>query len=118
MARKLSQSRLAQLHLEMRKLRALTAREGTQNVIGFAGNDIPKEFKDLNCMSISPCDLRPSIMLEGCFDHGMFLCFYGIGESGESGSLPKITLQYGTFREIEEILWKYDTSPKESGGRE
>ena len=106
MARSLSQERLAQLYHQMRKLRESPVDDGSKYA-GYSGHAIPLEFRDLNCRTVRPGDFAPNIMLEGCFDHYLYLRFYGIGESEDSGDhSPRITLQYGEFELVEEVLWR------------
>jgi hypothetical protein len=106
MARSLSQERLARLYQLMRELRESPVDDGSR-FAGYSGDTIPSEFRDLKCKRVRPSDFSPNIMLEGCFDHYLYLKFYGIGKSKESGDhSPRITLQYGEFEIVEEVLWR------------
>lgn len=107
MARSLSQERLARLYQQMRELRESNVADKEFTTRVPTRENIPREFQDLSCKKVRPGDFSPNIMLEGCFDHYLYLRFYGIGESKESGDhSPRITLQYGEFEVVEEVLWR------------
>ncbi len=87
-ARSLSQSRLKQLHIDMEKYYKSSVSYADE--IRIRGKvDVPDEFKDLDIVSVRP--RRTQIMVEGCFDHYMYMDFKGIDES----NTKEIILRYG-----------------------
>ncbi len=87
-ARSLSQSRLKQLHKDMEKYYKSSVSYADE--IRIRGNaDVPDEFKDLDVAKVRP--RRAHIMVEGCFDHYMYMDFKGIDDSNSK----EIILRYG-----------------------
>lgn len=76
-ARSLSQERLKRLYYDMENYSSKT----DLPIDGFQFYDknitIPQEFDDLEVIKVRPDD--GNIMIEGCFDHYVYLQFKGIG---------------------------------------
>lgn len=106
-AKSLSQQRLAKLYKDMEKFSA-------RNDIPFegywplleVGQVTPKEFSDLKVSRIRPKE--GNIMVEGCFDHYVYLRFEGIGSLRDSSSKRRIILSWGEYEPDmgQEIIWE------------
>ena len=92
-ARSLSSERLSQLYTDMERYshRDDLPIDGYQ--FGDERYDVPKEFSDLKVRKIRPSD--GNIMVEGCFDHYIYLRFKGIGHLAKPGDNKEIILNWG-----------------------
>ena len=64
----------------------------------------PDEFKDLKVVRITPDD--GNIMVEGCFDHYVYMRFLGIGHLKEFHKERGIELSWGEYTTSgKEIIW-------------
>lgn len=97
-ARSLSEERLTELYRDMERMYKMD--EGPyEGYTSFDKQGLPKEFSDLKIKRVRP--KQTSIMVEGCFDHYMYMYFKGI-----SNAEPKqIILRYGEHPIGMEVLW-------------
>lgn len=105
-ARSLSKERLAELYRDMERYSTLDEEIAPFGyTVTDAGSNIPEVFADLRVRKIRPRD--GNIMVEGCFDHYVFLRFSGIGHLKEIHKERKITLSWGEFppNSGSEVLW-------------
>ena len=92
-ARSLSQERLSKLYTDMKQF-------STKDDIPIDGyrinrdeGEVPIEFADLQVVKVRPSD--GNIMIEGCFDHYIYLKFSGIGYRSKLGDKKEIILNWG-----------------------
>ena len=65
----------------------------------------PEEFKDLKVVRITPHN--GNIMVEGCFDHYVYMRFLGVGNLKEFHEVQGIELSWGEYTTAgEEMLWE------------
>jgi hypothetical protein len=97
-ARSLSDERLAALYSDMARMYKMND-VPYEGYTSFDPKGLPKEFADLKIKKVRP--KQANIMVEGCFDHYMYLHFNGISDDE-----PKqIVLQYGEHPVGSEVLW-------------
>ena len=103
-ARSLSPDRLEKLYrdMEVYSQRNDIPIDGYQ--VGDERHKIPEAFSDLKVRRIRPRE--GNIMVEGCFDHYIYLRFHGIGMFAESEE-KKIVLNWGEHppHTGTEVLW-------------
>jgi hypothetical protein len=114
-ARSLSPDRLEKLYYDMEQL----SEDESVPFSGFMrrdGQDFPEPFRDLEVVKIQPRD--ENIMIEGCFDHYVYLHFEGFGEEPGSGSARQIILSWGEWEPQagSQVLWREDESEPVAGG--
>jgi len=94
-ARGLSQKRLTQLYHDMEKF----SNKDNLPIGGYSRHrkdrEIPEEFQDLKVAKIRPSD--GNIMVEGCFDHYVYLNFYGFGKMKKRHPKKEIVLSWGEY---------------------
>lgn len=97
-ARSLSTERLARLYrdMELYSHREDILLDGYQ--FGDERYEVPKEFSDLKVRKIRPKD--GNIMVEGCFDHYIYLTFKSVGRLAKPGEKKKIILNWGSILRI------------------
>jgi len=111
-AKSLPPERLAELYTAMAKLRNALPPEKRNGYSDLSGEEIPEEFKDLDCRVVRPGGAYPLIRLEGCMDHHLDIVFFGLGEPvGSRDNSPRIALWSGEFEHIEDVLWKPEPAP-------
>lgn len=97
-ARSLSNQRLTELYNDMARMYGMNE-VPYEGYTTFDSRGLPKEFADLKVKIVRP--KQTNIMVEGCFDHYMYLHFKGISDNE-----PKqIILQYGEHPIGLEVLW-------------
>ena len=103
-ARNLSQERLGLLYQQMANLIEQHLVDG--EFVHLRGEDVPAEFHDLNCHSISFDDYSARIILKHCIDHSQDLIFEGLTKyQKEDSEKPAIILCSNEFDIEEEVLW-------------
>ncbi|MCU7844078.1 MAG: hypothetical protein KZQ93_09585 [Candidatus Thiodiazotropha sp. (ex Monitilora ramsayi)] len=71
----------------------------------FGSNTFPDEFNDLEVVRIRPKD--GNIMVNGCFDHYVYLEFHGLGRGHKRQMKPAIQLRWGEGPTSgTEIVWQ------------
>ncbi len=103
-ARSLSSARLAQLYEDME---AHSKKPG----LPFNGfhryseeEKLPEPFSDLQVRLVRPYEAN--IMVEGCFDHYVYLNFYGMGVNAKMHPQKEIVLSWGEHEDSgQEVLW-------------
>ena len=104
-ARSLSKERLSKLYTDME----LYSKVPDQPIDGYHAYQenafVPKEFEDLKVAKIRPRE--GNIMIEGCFDHYVYLRFEGVGYSKDDNDKNQIILSWGEhpLDAGSEILW-------------
>ena len=103
-ARNLSQERLGLLYQQMANLIEQHLIDG--EFIHLRGEEVPAEFDDLDCHSISFDDYSAGIILKHCVDHSQDLRFEGLTKhQKEDRDKPAIILCSNEFDIEEEVLW-------------
>lgn len=97
-ARSLSEERLSVLYSDMARMYKISD-VPYEGYTSFDQKGLPKEFVDLEIKKVRPKQLN--IMVEGCFDHYMYLHFRGISDAEPN----QIILQYGEHPVGMEVLW-------------
>ena len=96
-ARSITQARLEKMFLDMEELH----KDPSVHYDGYSTFEggLPSQFADLKIIKVRPKEAN--IMVQGCFDHHVYLNFYGIRRDE-----PKsIELQYGEHEIGIEKLW-------------
>lgn len=92
-ARSLSTERLSKLYWDMERY----SRREDLPIDGYQFGDeryeVPAEFSDLKVRKIRPND--GNIMVEGCFDHYIYLTFKGFGRLAKPSDKKQIVLNWG-----------------------
>lgn len=92
-ARSLSAERLSSLYQDMDRY----SRIGDLPIGGYHFGDeryeMPVEFEDLKVIKVRPDD--GNIMVEGCFDHYIYLTFKGVGRLAKPSDKKEIILNRG-----------------------
>ena len=105
-ARSLSSDRLARLYSDMEKhsinadplLNAYRPMDDSWKI------KTPDEFKDLKVVRITPDD--GNIMVQGCFDHYVYMRFLGVGHLKEFHKELGIELSWGEYTTAgNEMIW-------------
>ena len=103
-ARSLSQERLTKLYADMETL----STSDSLPIDGFKRHGeelLPPPFSDLKVVKVRPYEAN--IMVEGCFDHYVYMDFHGFGINKEFYPEPKIVLRWGEHDSVgSEVLWK------------
>lgn len=111
-ARSLSQERLARLYYDMERFSTNDSvpANGYDSLIKSAA--YPREFSDLEVAKIRPEDAN--IMVQGCFDHYVYLHFQGYGRLQELYPERRIVLSWGEHDETSgtEVLWREAASDR------
>lgn len=109
-ARSLSQERLEKLYYDMERFSNddSVPTNGYDSLIKSA--KFPLEFSDLEVAKIRPEDAN--ILVQGCFDHYVYLHFQGYGRLTEFYPERRIVLSWGEHDETRgtEVLWR-ETAP-------
>tara|TARA_R110002072_G_scaffold104099_1_gene228384 strand:+ start:777 stop:1250 length:474 start_codon:yes stop_codon:yes gene_type:complete len=92
-ARSLSTERLSQLYRDMEEYSHRDDIPIDGYHFGDERYEMPAEFADLNVVKIRPDD--GNIMVEGCFDHYIYLTFRGIGHLAKPTDKKEIILNWG-----------------------
>lgn len=106
-ARSLTQERLEKLYYDMERL----SNDESIPAFGYRrkdGENLPEPFEDLKVVKIRPRE--GNIMIEGCFDHYVFLYFKGYDKRSKFETEKRIVLSWGE-REPQagtQVLWKED----------
>jgi len=104
-ARSLSEERLARLYKDME----LYSQSKDTPRIGYApkqeNSDVPEAFADLDVVRVKPS--WGVIVVQGCFDHGVYLYFRGIGISKDHKGKKQIAVGWGEVppHSGTEVLW-------------
>ena len=104
-ARSLSSERLERLYHDME----LFSRNKKVPMTGYQTYNeeayVPDEFADLDVALVRPRD--GNIMVEGCFDHYIYLKFEGVGRLSRQADKKRIILNWGEHppHAGSEILW-------------
>ncbi len=93
LAKAISQERLSKLYLDMERYSEMEDIAPFGYSEGSEKAAIPNEFVDLTPAKVRPID--GNIMLEGCFDHYVYLRFNGIGFTKELYDAKEIILSWG-----------------------
>ena len=102
-ARSLSSERLSILYNDMKKFYINKTSPAGGYYVSSGEMEIPIEFKDLEVAKIRPADAN--IMIEGCFDHYVYLHFEGY-RFKKAPEIKQITLSWGEHSNAgKEILW-------------
>jgi hypothetical protein len=110
-ARSLSQERLEKLYKDMERysIKDNLPLDGYQ--VYQKDSEVPDEFNDLKVVKIRP--FEGNIMIEGCFDHYVYLDFHGFGLLKESRPERKIVLRWGEHTGAgSEVIWR-DNGPNQ-----
>ncbi len=92
-ARSLSSERLRKLYYDMERYSRKDDLPMGGYLIGNENYVVPEEFSDLNVVVVRPS--RGSIMVEGCFDHYIYLRFNGVGHLAKPEDKKEIILNWG-----------------------
>lgn len=109
-ARTLSQERLAKLYYDMEEFSS----NHTVPISGYSSHDeeraFPDQFSDLQVARIRPHE--GNIMVQGCFDHYVYLEFEGIGQFKDHYPERRIVLGWGEHEDTtgSEVLWQESAS--------
>ncbi len=108
-ARSLSEERLAKLYFDMEKLSS----DNSVPDSGYSSWDenraFPEQFSDLQVVRVRPH--YANIMVEGCFDHYVYMNFEGYGRLKEYYPQRRIVLSWGEHEtKGSEVLWQETTS--------
>jgi hypothetical protein len=98
LARSLTQTRLSSLYADFDRLYS----SPSPGIGEIYGDRIPDVFSDLKARKVNPAGAN--IMLEGCFDHYVYLSFCGLEQS--FCNEHKIILRYGDMPQVSEVLWQ------------
>ncbi|MBN8432261.1 hypothetical protein JF535_15540 [Microbulbifer salipaludis] len=98
-ARSLSEERLELLYHQMHNY-SLSEDTPFGGYSRLQNNELPYEFNDLEVVKVRP--KQGDIMVQGCFDHYVYLGFSGLNDSLEK----EIVLSYGEFPVLTEVLWR------------
>ncbi|MFV8784469.1 hypothetical protein ACNKU7_18790 [Microbulbifer sp. SA54] len=98
-ARSLSEERLELLYHQMHDY-SLSEDTPFGGYSRLQNNELPDEFSDLKVVKVRP--KQGNIMVQGCFDHYVYLAFNGLHDSLEK----EIVLSYGEFPVLTEVLWR------------
>lgn len=102
-ARSLSSERLANLYEDMYKFYTNKTSPSGGYYVSSGEMEIPLEFADLKVARIRPADAN--IMIEGCFDHYVYLHFEGY-RFKDALELKQIVLSWGEHTNAgKEVLW-------------
>jgi len=102
-ARSLSSERLSLLYEDMYKFYANKTSPIGGYYVSSEEMEIPIEFEDLKVARIRPADAN--IMIEGCFDHSVYLHFEGY-RFKDTLELKQIILSWGEHSNAgKEVLW-------------
>ena len=103
-ARSLPPERLKKLYRDMERYSQMEDIPIDGYYVGDDRQEIPEAFSDLKVRKIRPYE--GNIMVEGCFDHYIYLRFQGVGMSAESEE-KKIILNWGEHppNTGTEVLW-------------
>ena len=102
LARGLTAPQLAHLY---ERMSALSEVEFNPPLNEYYFDEVPIEFAYLNAKKVRPH--RGNIMLEGCFDHYVYLDFPGVGSARppQDGSERAVVLSYNEWPVKSEVLW-------------
>ncbi len=110
-ARSLSQERLKKLYYDMERL------AGDKSLLDLSyekkpGETFPEPFSDLLVVKIRP--QMANIMVQGCFDHHVYLRFEGFAHKRSMQQERQIVLSWGEWEPQagEQVLWKEQTEKK------
>lgn len=110
-ARSLSQERLKKLYYDMERLAA------DESLLDLCyeekpGETFPEPFSDLQVLKIRP--QMANIMVQGCFDHHVYLRFEGFANKRSMQQQRQIVLSWGEREPQagEQVLWKEQPEKK------
>ena len=105
-ARSLSQERLEKLYWDMERLSTQGGRASIGWDLKIGDGEVPTEFSDLSVRKIRPA--QGNIMVEGCFDHHIYLTFHGVGPNSAGEEDRKIELKWGEHppHAGTQIIWR------------
>jgi hypothetical protein len=102
-ARGLSKERLAKLYYDVEKS-ALNPDEPYSDLKPNIEGVFPEPFSDIKAVRIRP--KQENIMLNGCFDHYVYLSFHGLADNKEFYPERQIVLSWGEHdRAGNEVIW-------------
>ena len=102
-ARELPDQRLAKLYYDIEKYSEDSSTPYSDLKAGSEGK-FPEPFSDIHAIRIRP--KQENIMLNGCFDHYVYLSFHGLKSNREYKPKRQIVLSWGEHeRAGSEVVW-------------